>query len=59
MPLKAGLNQIWPLLAERINLLSIEIEDIESLAGIIQPLISNIQYGDLHQMDTHVLIDIF
>lgn len=57
--LKAGLNHIWPLLAERINLLSIEIEDIESLAGIIQPLVSNIQYGDLHLMDTQVLIDIF
>ncbi|MEP7195482.1 MAG: DUF5682 family protein [Saprospiraceae bacterium] len=53
--LKANLIHLWPKLLDKINILSIHSEDIESLCMLIKPLISSITYGNVHKMDTQVI----
>ncbi|MEO6189740.1 MAG: DUF5682 family protein, partial [Saprospiraceae bacterium] len=53
--LKANLDKLWPMISDKINLLSIKSNEVESLCALIRPLISTISYGNLYQMDTKIL----
>ncbi len=55
---RANLETLWPLVLEKINHITLHTNEVISLCKIIQPLVSSISYGNLHQTDVNLLIEI-
>lgn len=50
--LKAGMDQLFEDLAQKIRELCLEVEDTERLALLLRPLIAGLSYGNLHGYST-------
>lgn len=50
--LKAGMDQLFEDLAQKIRELCLEVEETERLALLLRPLISGLSYGNLHGFST-------
>ncbi|MBK7695818.1 MAG: hypothetical protein IPI30_16320 [Saprospiraceae bacterium] len=53
--LKSGIHSFWPLLSDRLLMLSMDQQDVEILAKLVKPLIASLSYGSIYQIKLDIL----
>ncbi len=56
--LKAGLNELLPILGNKIKSIVIDQTDVIQLSTLIRPLMSSLDYGSIHKIDIQFIQEV-